>query len=109
MSDRKLPASRSGVALHHADGRTITSEIVKRIAMDVGKDTAAYIEVMYPEAVEAASSTFLLSLRNHVYNQIMAAIELNYPLDIEKRLADRAAFRRKWVGTYRKMRKDANA
>lgn len=80
-------------------------ELVKQIAMDIGKDTVAYIEVMYPKAIEATSSTFKLSLRNHIYNQIMAAIEVNDAGQIQARLEDRKKFRREWLATYRRMRR----
>lgn len=79
-------------------------ELVKKIAGDIGKDTAAYIEVMYPDAVQAASSTFLLSIRNHIYNEIMAAIDVNDAGQIEARLKDRKKFRRNWKAAYKKIR-----
>jgi hypothetical protein len=79
-------------------------ELVKEIAMDIGKETVAYVEVMYPEAIKAASSTFKLSLRNHIYNQIMAAIEVNDEGKIKDRLVDRKKSRREWLATYRKIR-----
>lgn len=47
---------------------------IKAIAMNIGKNVACYIETMYPEAVKAVSSTFLLSLRNSIYNEIMEAL-----------------------------------
>ncbi len=84
-----------------------SKELVKQIAMDIGKHTVAYVEVMYPEAITATSSTFRLSLRNHIHNEIMAAIEVNDEGTIVARLKDRKAFRRWWVGAYRKMRKAA--
>lgn len=80
-------------------------DIIKAIAEDIGRDTAAYIEVMYPEAVKAASSTFKLSLRNHIYNEIMASVRLNDPALIKVRLEQRAGWRKKWVATYRKLRR----
>jgi hypothetical protein len=46
-------------------------ELLKEVAMDIGKQVAHHIETMYPEAVKAASSTFLLSVRNCTYNEIM--------------------------------------
>lgn len=79
-------------------------ELVKQIAMDIGKETVAYIEVMYPDAIKATSSTFKLSVRNHIYNQIMAAIEVNDEGEIKARLQDRKKFRRWWTATYRKIR-----
>jgi hypothetical protein len=84
-----------------------SKELVKQIAMDIGKETVAYVEVMYPEAITATSSTFRLSLRNHVHNEIMAAIEVTDEGTIVARLKDRKVFRRWWVGAYRKMRKAA--
>jgi hypothetical protein len=84
-----------------------SKELVKQIAMDIGKETVAYVEVMYPEAIKHTSSTFRLSLRNHIHNEIMAAIEVTDEGTIVARLKDRKAFRRRWVGVYRKMRKAA--
>jgi hypothetical protein len=78
---------------------------VKEIAMDIGKEVVAYVEVMYPKAIEATSSTFKLSLRNCIYNQIMAAIEVTEEGQIIARLKDRKKFRREWTAAYRKIRK----
>lgn len=82
-----------------------SKELVKAIAMDIGKETVAYVEVMYPQAIEATSSTFKLSLRNHIYNEIMAAIEVTDEGKVIARLADRKSFRRWWTAAYRKIRK----
>jgi hypothetical protein len=79
-------------------------ELIKAIAMDIGKEIAAYIEVMYPKAVAATSSSFLLSVQNSVFNEIMAAIEVNDQGQIEGRLAERKKFRREWKAAYRKIR-----
>jgi hypothetical protein len=76
--------------------------LVKAIAMDIGKEVVAYVEVMYPKAI--VNSGFKLSLRNCVYNEIMAAIKVNDAGQIEARLKDRKAFRRWWVDAYRKIR-----
>lgn len=80
-------------------------ELVKAIAMDIGKEVVAYIEVQYPEAIEAASSTFKLSVRNCIYNQIMAAIEVNDAGQIAARLDTRKKFRRQWTAAWRKIRR----
>ena len=64
----------------------------------------AHVEVMYPDAIKAASSTFTLSLRNHIYNDIMSIAELHDEAAIRARLAENAAHRKRWVGMYRKMR-----
>jgi len=42
------------------------------IAEEIGRQVAFHIETMYPEAVRAASSTFLLSVKGTVINSIMA-------------------------------------
>lgn len=84
-----------------------SKELVKQIAMDIGKETVAHIEVMYPKAIEATSSTFKLSVRNTIYNEIMAAIEVNDEGRIVARLQDRKKFRRWWTAAYRKIRKQS--
>ncbi len=81
-----------------------SKELIQAIAMDIGKETVAYIEVMYPKAIEATSSTFKLSIRNCIYNQIMAAIEVNDEGEITARLQERKTFRRKWTAAWRKIR-----
>lgn len=63
--------------------------------MDIGKEVAAYIERQYQKAVEATSSTFLLSVRNCVYNEIIAAIGTSDAKEIECRLKERKQARRK--------------
>lgn len=96
-------AVRANVATHPPsdDPRAL----VKAIAMDIGKEIVAYIEVMYPEAIKATSSTFKLSVRNSIYNEIMAALDMNDHGEIVVRLEKRKKFRRWWVAAYRKIRK----
>lgn len=84
----------------------LSRELVKEIAMDIGKEIAAYIEVMYPKAVEATSSTFLLSVRNSIYNEIMAAIDVNDAGQIRARIKTRKKFRRDWKAAWRKIREN---
>ncbi len=84
-------------------------ELVKAIAMDIGKEVVAYIDVMYPQAPAACSSTFRLALRNSIYNQIMAALEVTDEGQIIARLHDRKAWRRQWKAMWKKIRaKSAN-
>lgn len=78
--------------------------LVREIAMDIGKEVVAYIEVMYPKAIEATSSTFKLSVRNCVYNEIMAAIQVNDEGEIIARLQDRKVSRRRWKAQWKKIR-----
>lgn len=71
-------------------------ELVKAIAMDIGKAVVHHIETMYPDAAAAvAKSSFKLSVRNTVYNEIMAAIEVNDAGQITARLKERKQHRRK--------------
>lgn len=82
-------------------------DLFKAVAMDIGKDVATYIEIMYPEAVKACSSTFLLSLRNHIYNSIVSVLEVN-PLNpnetVQERLERHRKWRREWKAQWKKIR-----
>lgn len=99
----------TGTRLPAVPSPPLSRDLVKEIAMDIGKEVAAHIEVMYPKAVEAASSTFLLSVRNCTYNEIMAALETIDEEAIRERLKTRKSFRRKWKATYRGFRERARA
>ncbi len=79
-------------------------EIVREIAMDIGKNIVAYIEVMYPEAIKITSSTFKLSIRNSIVNEIEAAVQVTDEGLIFKRIEDNKKFRRRWVKAYRDIR-----
>lgn len=80
-------------------------ELVKAIAMDIGKAVVHHIETMYPEAAQAvAKSSFKLSVRNTVFNEIMAALDVNDAGEIAARLKDRKAHRRKIKAAYTKIR-----
>jgi len=83
-------------------------ELIKAIAADIGTDMVAYIEVMYPEAIAATSSTFKTSVRNHIYNQVMAAIEITDADQIAVWLENRKKHRREWLATYRKHRRSTS-
>jgi hypothetical protein len=99
----------SDVAVRHdlpARQEVWSKELVKAIAMDIGKETVAYVEVMYPEVMKDTNIGFKLSLRNHIYNEIMAAIEVNDEGKVTARLADRKSFRRWWTAAYRKIRNE---
>ncbi len=79
-------------------------ELVKEIAMDIGKEVCAYVSVMYPNVWQAGNSGFKLSLRNCIHNEIMAA--LDGPIDeasIRARLAARKKFRREWKAQWKKI------
>lgn len=71
--------------------------------MDVGKEMVAYLEVMYPDVFEKMNSGCLLSIRNHIHNDIIAAMEIHGAANHLERLKERAEFRRKWVAAYRNL------
>ena len=99
-----LPALNTPtVPPHQGD---LPRDLIKAMAEAVGKSLAAYVEVMYPEAIKAASSTFKLSLKNHVYNDIMHVTTLHTEAEIRKWLADSEAHRKAWLGAYRRLRRD---
>jgi hypothetical protein len=87
----------------------LSRDIIKEIAMDIGKEVVAHIEVQYPKAVAAASSTFLLSVRNCTYNQIMAALEVIDEDAIRTRLERRKSFRREQKAAWKKIRERVDA
>ncbi len=79
-------------------------DLVQQIAKDVGDAVVMHIEAMYPAALAAAPTSFQLSVRNTVINEIMAAIDVNDASQIVERLANRKRARRKLKAAYRKMR-----
>lgn len=81
------------------DVAPLSPDIIREIAMDIGKEAAFHIETMYPDAVKATSETMLLSLRNCIFNQIMAALGVIDEDEIRQRIKRRKAWRtaqRKW-------------
>ena len=72
----------------------IPPDLVKQIAMDIGKAVAHHIQRMYPRAVDATSKTMLLSVRNCTYNEIIAALDTTDADAILARLAERKLHRR---------------
>ncbi len=84
--------------------KATSRDLIKAVAADIGKQVAHHIEIQYPEAVKAASSTFLLSVRGCVHNEIMAAIDSE--IDMDKRLAFNDKFRRHIRAIYKKIRNE---
>lgn len=77
--------------------------LIREIAMDIGKEVVHHIEIMYPKAIDATPSTFKLSVRNCVHNEIIAAIQVSDEGEIIARLAERKAFRRKIKAAWSKI------
>jgi hypothetical protein len=82
-----------------------TKALIRAIAMDIGKEAVHHVKTMYPAAIKACPSTFPLSLRNCIHNEIIAAIEVTDEGEIIARIADRKKRRRK--GYYKKIVLDA--
>lgn len=78
-----------------------SDDLIKQIAMDIGKQVVAHIEQAYPAMFEAVSENAKLSVRNATYNAIMAAGEAFSQGLSERRLAENDKHRR----TMRKLRK----
>lgn len=77
----------------------------RAIAMDCGKEMVAYLEVMYPDVFEKMNSGCRLSIRNHIHNDIIAALEIQGAENHMERLQERARFRREWLKNNRDYRK----
>jgi hypothetical protein len=78
---------------------------IKAIALDIGKEVAHHIEIMYPEAVTATSSTFLLSVRNTTYNKIMFALDPKNEHDVAESLKRHDKDRRELRAIYKRIRR----
>jgi hypothetical protein len=79
-------------------------ELIKAIAKDIGDAVLAHVQTMYPQAIEAAPSTFPTSLRNCVHNEILAAVSINDVVLVAERLRERKQFRRKVRADFQRMR-----
>lgn len=89
-------------------GRGITDkDLIREIAMDIGKATVEHIELAYPAALEAVAKTARQSIRNTVHNEIMAALTTVDADAIRARLVERRKDRRRRLAIYRKLRGDA--
>lgn len=74
-----------------------------------GKEVATHIETMYPDTVTATTPNMLLSVRNKVFNEIIAALDVIDEEEIRMRLDRRRRFRRKVRAAYRNIREPAHA
>ena len=98
---QSMPDNQTAALIVQPSAREpLPRELVKEIAMEIGKEVASHIETMYPAAVAATSRSMLLSLRNSVHNDIMAAVDALESGDavawIERRRAQRRKSRALW-------------
>lgn len=105
MANDMIPFGNDAVAEQSKPAIDADRELIKEVAMDIGKEVVAHIETMYPAMFEAVAGTAKLSVRNCVYNQIMAALEVNDAVAIRERLEARRIFRRKMLKAWRDIRK----
>ena len=84
----------------------MTPGLISEIAMEIGKEVASHIETMYPAAVTATSKTMLLSLRNSVHNDIVAAVEALNSGNAIAWMERRRKHRREMRAAYRKIRNE---
>lgn len=79
---------------------------MQAIAKDIGNAVFHHIEIMYPEAIKACSSTFRTSVQNCTFNEIMGAVKVTDIGQIVSRLDDRKKHRRKVSAMYKQIRKE---
>ena len=101
----KIPALSVPTVGEGVGEEGISRDLIKAMAMDAGKSLCAYLEVMFPEVWHGQNSGFKISMKHHVYNDIMALADLHDEASIRKRLVANEAHRKQWVGAYRKMRR----
>jgi hypothetical protein len=80
-------------------------QLISEIAMDIGKEMVAYLEVQYPDVFAVMNGGCKLSVRNHIHNDIMAALDTIDVNEIRARLELRRRRRREWLKAYRDIRK----
>lgn len=72
-----------------------TDELVRQIAMDVGKQVVAHIEYAYPDMCDAVAwNSARLSIRNCTHNAIMEAVKAANNGEVETMLTRHDAHRR---------------
>lgn len=81
--------------------------LISEVALDIGKEVVAHIEMMYPAMFKAVASSAKLSIRNCVHNQIMAALDTVDADEIRDRLERRRADRRRLLKAHRDSQKDS--
>lgn len=79
--------------------------LIAEIAKDIGASTVSHLRIMYPEAFAALPESGRISLRNHVRNQIMAALDTTDVDEVRARLDRRKMERRAMHKAYDDLRK----
>lgn len=100
LDDR--PANLPAVAV--ANEGISDRALIREIAMDIGKSTVEFLEVMYPASLEAVAKIARLGIRNHIHNEIMSALDTTDVEAIKARIAERKLDRRRRLALYRRIR-----
>lgn len=90
-------------------GRELTKpdldrQLISEVAMDIGKEMVAYLEIQYPVQFATFNSGTKLSIRNHIHNDIMAALDTVNADEIRARLDRRKKHRRDMLRRWRSIR-----
>jgi hypothetical protein len=98
---------------HLAGGVVMTNDLalpefdkalISDVAMEIGKEMVAYLEMMYPDVYAAMNSGCKLSIRNHIHNDIMWAIKNRDEGEYRRWILTRKKHRRELLKQYRSHR-----
>lgn len=87
--------------------QNLDKALISEVALEIGKDLVAHIERMYPDVYAAMNSGCKLSVRNHIHNDIMWAIQNRTEADYRAWIEARKASRRNLLKIYRNIRATA--
>lgn len=84
----------------------IGKALISDVAMEIGKEMVAYLEIQYPDVFAAMNSGCRLSVRNRIHNDIMWAIQNRDENEYRGWIARRRDSRRNLLKSVREIRKD---
>lgn len=84
----------------------IGKALISDVAMEIGKEMVAYLEIQYPDVFAAMNSGCRLSVRNRIHNDIMWAIQNSDENEYRGWIARRRDSRRNLLKSVRARRKD---
>jgi hypothetical protein len=88
--------------------RDLDKSLISDVAMEIGKEMVAYLERMYPDVYSVMNSGCKLSIRNHIHNDIMWAIQQRTEFEYREWIARRQKTRRELLKIHRKIRGNHN-
>jgi hypothetical protein len=93
------------VTVNEVVERDLDKSLISDVAMEIGKEMVAYLEVQYPEVYAAMNSGCKLAIRNHIHNDIMWAIKHRSEKEYRDWIDVRKKRRRDWLKSWRAIRK----